>query len=129
MTDNEGLIGAIAAAGTEKSGWQYVGQVIARFVILLPGIWLVTFATGRYNSLFRLREHYSYKYSMAVAVDGFKKQAPGHEDLVAALVFEQLAFNPADKLGKQSASEANDEPSPISRLLMNYLRKKNDEME
>lgn len=129
MTDNEGLIGAIAAAGTEKSGWQYVGQVIARFVILLPGIWLVTFATGRYNSLFRLREHYSYKYSMAVAVDGFKKQAPGHEDLVAALVFEQLAFNPADKLGKQVSKDTSDAPSPISKLLMNYLQKKSDELE
>ncbi len=35
---------------------------------------------------------------MAVAVEGFKQQAPQYEQEIAALVLEQLAFNPADKL-------------------------------
>lgn len=130
VSSDQNLISAIASAGSEKSGWQYVGQVIARFIILLPAIWFVTFTTARYNSLFKLREHYAYKYSMAVAVDGFKKQAPGHEELVAALVFEQLAFNPADKLGR-AAKDDSDKPSPAADLLIRYLRKRlvKDELE
>jgi len=120
--DDDRILASIASVGNEKSGWQYVGQVIARFIILLPAIWFVTFATGRYNSLFKLREHYSYKYSMAVAVEGFKKQAPGHEDMIAALVFEQLAFNPADKMGKQPEGPETP-PSPIAKLLVETLRR------
>jgi len=80
------------------NGWQYLGQVLARIAILLPAAWLVSFAAIRHASLFRLREHYAYKYSMAVAVEGFKQQAPHYEQEIAALVLEQLAFNPADKL-------------------------------
>lgn len=85
VSDDARVINAIVGLNNERNGWQYVGQVIARLVILLPAIWYVTFCSMRYNSLFKLREHYSYKYSMAVAVEGFKKQSPGHEDMVAAL--------------------------------------------
>lgn len=125
LSDDTNVIASIAATGNERSGWQYVGQVIARFVILLPAIWFVTFATSRYNSLFKLREHYAYKYSMAMAVDGFKKQSPGHEDLIAALVFEQLAFNPADKLGMRK-SDGETSPNPAMNLLLELLRKRVD---
>lgn len=123
LSENDTVINSIAAMGSERSGWQYVGQVIARFIILLPAIWFVTFTTARYNSLFKLREHYAYKYSMAMAVDGFKKQAPGHEDLIAALVFEQLAFNPADKLGKFKDVSEN-VPNPAMQILLDFLRKR-----
>lgn len=80
------------------NGWQYLGQVLARIAILLPAAWFVSFTAIRHSSLFRLREHYAYKYSMAVSVEGFKQQAPRYEQEIAALVLEQLAFNPADKL-------------------------------
>ncbi len=80
------------------NGWQYLGQVLARIVILLPAAWFVSFTAIRHSSLFRLREHYAYKYSMAVSVEGFKQQAPHYEQEIAALILEQLAFNPADKL-------------------------------
>lgn len=84
--------------GNAENGWQYLGQVLARIAILIPAAWLVSFAAIRHSSLFRLREHYAYKYSMAVSVEGFKKQAPEYEQEIAAMVLEQLAFNPADKL-------------------------------
>ncbi|MCP4289287.1 MAG: hypothetical protein GY792_33510 [Gammaproteobacteria bacterium] len=83
---------------TPENGWQDLGQVLARIAFLLPAAWLVSFAAIRHSSLFRLREHYAYKYSMAVSVQGFKLQAPGYEQEIAAMVLEQLAFNPADKL-------------------------------
>lgn len=86
------------APNAADNPWQYLGQVLARIAILLPAAWFVSFTAIRHSSLFRLREHYAYKYSMAVAVEGFKQQAPLYEQEIAALVLEQLAFNPADKL-------------------------------
>lgn len=59
---------------------------------------------------------------MAFAVEGFKKQAPGYEGMIAALVFEQLAFNPADKLGKQHDGPEKP-PNPIAELFVKLLRK------
>jgi hypothetical protein len=61
-------------------------------------------------------------------VEGFKKQAPEHEGMIAALVFEQLAFNPADKLGKQHDGPERP-PSPIAELLIKRLRKEVKEAE
>jgi predicted nucleic acid-binding Zn-ribbon protein len=120
--DNQNLVNAISGMTASQSGWHYVGQVFARFVILLPAIWYVAFCTARYNSLFKLKEHYSYKYSMAVAVEGFKKQAPQYEDMIAALVFEQIAFNPADKLGKHHDGPEQP-PNPIAQMLVKLLRR------
>lgn len=124
--DNVNLVRAVSGMTANQSGWHYVGQVFARFIILLPAIWYVAFCTARYNSLFKLKEHYSYKYSMAVAVEGFKKQAPEYEDMIAALVFEQLAFNPADKLGKQHDGPESP-PNPVARLLITLLRRQAQE--
>ena len=121
LPENKNLVGAISGMAAEQSSWHYIGQVLARFVILLPAIWYVSFCSARYNSLFKLKEHYSYKYSMAVAVDGFKKQAPEYESMIAALVLEQLAFNPVDKLGKHHDGP-EDPPQPIAKLMLDILR-------
>jgi hypothetical protein len=103
-------------------GWQYTGQVISRLIVLVPAAWFVRFSSIRYASLFRLREHYAYKYSMAVSVDGFKKQAPGYQDEIAAMVLEQLAFNPADKLVPSKDMAEGKVPHP----LLNYMMAKMD---
>jgi hypothetical protein len=107
---------------TEISGWQYLGQVLARFIILLPAAWLVSFSAIRHSSLFRLREHYAYKYSMAVSVEGFRKQAKGYEDEIAALVLEQLAFNPADKLTPSKDIPEGQVPHPLLNILVDKFR-------
>ncbi|MBV7409634.1 hypothetical protein [Maritimibacter sp. DP1N21-5] len=106
----------------EISGWQYLGQVLARFIILLPAAWLVSFSAIRHSSLFRLREHYAYKYSMAVSVEGFRKQAAGYESEIAALVLEQLAFNPADKLTPSKDIPEGKVPHPILNILVDKFR-------
>lgn len=120
ISSDDKVVAAIAGAAHQGDGLQYLGQVLARLVILLPAAWYVAFCTSRYNSLFRLREHYAYKYSMAVSVEGFKKQAPGYEDMIAALVLEQLAFNPADKL-KGGDDHDGKPPNPILRLFVDRL--------
>ncbi len=104
--------------------WRYIGQVISKVIILFPAAWFVSFAAVRHSSLFRLREHYAYKYSMAVSVEGFKKEAPEYKDEIAALVLEELAFNPADKLGSSQIAKEVRAPGVISRFLMDKLRKR-----
>ena len=100
-----------------ENGWQYFGQVLARIIILLPGAWLVSFSGARHASLFRLREHYAYKYSMAVSVEGFQKQAPDHKQEIAASILEQLAFNPTDKLTPSQSNPGSDSPTALGNLL------------
>lgn len=94
-----------AEVGGTQNGLEYVGQVLARIVILLPAAWFISFTAKRHSELFRLREHYSYKSSMAVAVEGFKLQAPRYEQEIAVAVLEQLALNPADSLGYQKLTK------------------------
>lgn len=69
-----------------------------RAVLLIPATWFARFSAKRYDRIFRLREHYAYKYSLATAVEGFKKQAPGYENDIAAETFYELTFNPAERL-------------------------------
>ncbi len=90
---------------------------LALALLMVPMIWLAKFAAARHHQLFQLKEHYQYKYTLAMAVDGFKKQAPSHADEIAAETFFQLTFNPADKLtGKGGVA---DHPSPLMNWIMN----------
>lgn len=111
---------------TGQNGWEYLGRVSSRIVILLPAAWLVSFAGIRYSALFRLREHYAYKYSMAVSVEGFKKQAPRYDQEIAALVLEQLAFNPADKMGRARDAKEAKPPGFLTTLVYERLKKQFD---
>lgn len=120
----EGL--KIAEQSSPTNSWQYLGQVLGRLLILVPAIWLVRFTSIRYSSLFRLREHYAYKYSMAVAVEGFKKQAPLYGQEITAMVLEQLAFNPVDKLVPSSQIKEGKPPLFLSVLLAKFRQHLDD---
>lgn len=129
INDYPNIVDVIKETGinSNSTGWQYVGQVMARLVIIMPAVWLMSFAAIRYSSLFRLREHYSYKYSMAVSVEGFKKEAQGYESEIAAMVLEQLAFNPADKLLPLKSMNEGQVPNPLMQFLMKKIRSKVNE--
>jgi hypothetical protein len=87
------------------------GQVLMRFVLLIPALWLAKFTAARHAALFRLREHYAYKYSIAASVEGFKKQAPEFKEGIAAAAFHELTFNPANRMEERSSAEEH--PNPI----------------
>jgi hypothetical protein len=76
-----------------------LGHVLARALLLIPAFLLVRFAAARHERLFRLREHYAYKYSIASSVEGFKQQSPDqYKDYVAMIAFNELTFNPATQM-------------------------------
>lgn len=89
---------------------------VALFLLMVPTIWLTRFAAARHHQLFQLKEHYQFKYSLAMAVDGFKKQSPQYADEVAAVTFQNLSFNPADRLSGKGA--ASDHPNRLLTKIM-----------
>lgn len=99
-----------------------IGKIVALMVLTLPFIWRTKFAAQNFSNLFRLKEHYEHKYSLAMSVKGFKEQAPKYEEEFAALTFEHLSFNPADKISE--SSEVSEHPSPLVEKLMEVLRLK-----
>ena len=112
------------ASGASSDGWQFVGNIVARLVLLLPAAWFVRFAAIRFASLFRLREHYRYKYSMAMSVEGFKQQASAYSEEIAALVLSELAFNPTDKLQASKHMNEGRIPNPLVQRLVSFLERR-----
>ena len=95
------------------------GQIIVRALLLLPAGWFAKFAAARHAALFRLKENYAYKYSVASSVDGFKKQAEPFKDAIAAATFFELTFNPADRMEGKGHEERH--PNPAMEWLMKKL--------
>ncbi|MEX2488000.1 MAG: hypothetical protein WD356_00575 [Pseudomonadales bacterium] len=99
------------------SATELIGQIVARALLLLPAAWFAKFAAARHAALFRLKEHYAYKYSVASAVEGFKKQAEPYKDEIAATTFYELTFNPAERMDAKSPAEDR-HPNPAMEWLM-----------
>ncbi|MBH5371466.1 hypothetical protein [Bradyrhizobium glycinis] len=106
----------------DHSSFETIAQIAARGLLLVPGIWLVRFAAARHERLFRLREHYAFKYSVASSVEGFKQQAPEMKDAIAAAAFFELTFNPATRMDVGSTEARY--PNPIMDWVMQKLQKK-----
>ncbi|MGB1087158.1 MAG: hypothetical protein ACPG06_02205, partial [Alphaproteobacteria bacterium] len=94
-------------ADTPASFIELIGQVAVRALLLLPAAWFTKFAAARHAALFRLQEHYAYKYSVASSVEGFKQQAPDYEEEIAAATFFELTFNPAEKMEASDSGDRN----------------------
>ena len=103
----------------EVSTIEFFGQIIIRALLLLPAGWFAKFAAARHAALFRLKENYAYKYSVASSVDGFKKQAETFKDAIAAATFFELTFNPADRMESKGHEERH--PNPVMEWLMKKL--------
>lgn len=84
---------------------EFLGQMLVRALLLIPAAWFAKFAAARHAALFRLKEHYAYKYSVASSVEGFKKQAEPFKDAIAAATFFELTFNPAERMETKSHHE------------------------
>jgi hypothetical protein len=56
----------------------------------------------RHAQLFRLREDYAYKYSIAASVDSFMKQAKEYADDIAAACYYELTYNPAEHMDSKN---------------------------
>lgn len=91
--------GAIAVRALSSFG--------ARALVILPALLLAAFASKRHESLFRLREEYSHKFTAAASVNGFKAQAPNYEEQIAGAVFQELLINPANTMDNKRPQRRN----------------------
>jgi len=118
----------VAARVAQYANGDFVHSIMSlgmRSVLLVPAIWFATFAARRHDKLFRLKEHYAYKYSLASAVEGFKKQAPSYEDDIAAETFFQLTFNPTDKLDrKKDPNQRSSQSDKRKSLVMEAIKQR-----
>ena len=88
----------ILARDTTQPELQQVLNFVARAVFLIPGLMFVRFTSSRHERLFRLREDYAYKYSIASSVEGFMKQSKAYADDIAAACYFELTYNPAERM-------------------------------
>jgi hypothetical protein len=109
----------IGSAPSKNSVEEIVGQILARALLVIPGLMLVRFASSRHERLFRLREHYAYKYSIASSVEGFKKQAEGYDKEIAATACYELTFNPATRMDEKSSDTRH--PNPAMEWLLRRM--------
>lgn len=87
---------------------QTLSSIGSRVLIILPALLLASFSARRHAALFRLREEYSHKAALAASIHGFKEQAPGYEESMAAAVFEELLGNPASSMdGSRATKKSN----------------------
>lgn len=98
---------------------QQFADVLLRILVLIPGVWFAKFTAARHAALFKLREDYAYKYSIAASVEGFKRQAETHKEEIAALAFSELTFNPADKMDSKGGAEKH--PNPLMNKIYEKL--------
>lgn len=84
-----------------------------RFLMVLPLGFISWFSSKRSQQLFQLREDYGYKYSSAVAFEGYQRQAENDEDMRSELL--KIAIS---NLGKAPTYvfEKDSKHSPASDL-------------
>jgi len=116
------LSARVAAQSEGADNVSVVVEAGARLLLIFPFLWLTSFSSNRYARLFRLKEHYAYKRSIAASVDGFKKQSPDYADEIAAAAFHELTFNPADRMDRKDFSDAS--PNPIWGRLIEKIEKR-----
>lgn len=106
---------------TETTGeiLPFLAEAAVRSLLLIPAAWFARFAASRYSDLFRLKEDYEYKHSIAASVEGFKKQAPEYSSEIAASTLFELTFNPTSRLDDGKKNERH--PNPVLERIMNKL--------
>jgi predicted nucleic acid-binding Zn-ribbon protein len=94
------------ATPTGNIAVQVFAALGSRALLMLPALLLAGFAAHRHTTLFRLREEYGHKYTIAASVNGFKLQAPSFQEQIAAAVFTELLTNPANTMDSNQPAVA-----------------------
>lgn len=109
------------------AAFAFLGGLVGKLIFLLPSLFLIAFSAKWYAALFRLRTHYSYKYTVAASLPGFKAEAATYAEAITASAFKELLFNPAEQQGREAdASEVGN--SWLQRLVEPSVRRAIDKM-
>lgn len=134
LSQHEWVVMHPVAPPTDGSPWSAVvyviGNLIGKAIVLLPPGILIAFSAKWYAALFRLREQYSYKYTVAASLPGFRVEAPEFYEAMTASAFRELLFNPAAEPQIAQSSSAADGASKdgvgnrwIDKLIDPFVKK------
>lgn len=80
-------------------------------------------AAGNWDETHWLREHYALNARWPLRLMD-SKEAPEYNPEIAAMVFEELAFDPADKVSRQSHSERQMRRRGVELLRLRFHRQR-----
>ena len=86
-------------------------RIIAFTVFILPFIWRARVSHKTYHNIFRLLEDYEFKLSLALSVEGFKRQSPQFSEEIVAATYGHLLFNPADNISTHNDNAEDTNPT------------------
>ncbi|QJE74000.1 hypothetical protein HHL28_13655 [Aerophototrophica crusticola] len=121
-----------SATGETNEVLKFISGMAIRIAIMFPSLVLTAFNINQYRQNFLLREQYAYKYTVAASIDGFRKQAPNHDQAMAAAAFEELLFNPITALKsipQRQNTYISEIIAPITAAAKAAMKKRSDETE
>jgi hypothetical protein len=104
-------------------------NLLNKAILLVPALLLLGFAAKRYAEVFRIKNLYTYKYTVAASLPGFKIEAPAHAEAITAAAFKELLANPRDAETRPLKDATAKEENPfLSRFLEPYIKKAMEKM-
>lgn len=95
----------------------YFGNFIAKAIFLMPALFLLAFAARRYGEVYEQKKLYTYKYTLASAITGFKIEAPNYAEVITAAAFQQLAANPKEEVEKTKEEKKEERGTILQRIV------------
>jgi hypothetical protein len=103
-------------------------NLLNKAILLVPALFLLGFAAKRYAEVFRIKTLYTYKYTIAASLPGFKIEAPAHAEAITAAAFKELLVNPRDTDISQKEKAPKEENSFLERFLEPSIKKALEKM-
>lgn len=103
-------------------------NLLNKAILLLPALLLLGFAAKRYAEVFRIKTLYTYKYTIAASLPGFKIETPTHAEAITAAAFKELLVNPRDVDNSQKETGSKDDNSFLERFLEPSIKKALEKM-
>lgn len=102
-----GIVFVLSLVGLFSLGWyliEYVFssndkswvEIVSKFSLSLPVIWVTWFAAKQYNHTVQLREDYAYKVAVAMAYHGYKEELDGTNNEMGQKLLENIILHFAD---------------------------------
>lgn len=82
-----------------------MNTTVGKIILLLPSLFLLAFSAKWYAEQFRLKAQYSYKYTVAASLPGFKAEANTYSEAITASAFKELLHNPSEPETKHTSKE------------------------
>lgn len=99
----------------------WLSNSFGKLILLTPAFLMVVFTLKRQSELARLQSEYTFKYTVAASLAGFKTEAPTHAEAIVAAAFKEMLYNPMEKFS--AGPQKDTSISWLERLLTPHIKK------